>query len=54
MLNANLISERRYIQMKDNGVSEDWKTNVAAGLASMGAMASTTDKDKSIDPVNKS
>jgi hypothetical protein len=32
MLNANLISERRYIQMKDNGVSEDWKTNVAAGL----------------------
>jgi hypothetical protein len=53
MLNANLISERRYIQMKDNGVSEDWKTNVAAGLASMGAMASTTDKDKSIDPVNK-
>jgi hypothetical protein len=23
-------------------------------LASMGAMASTTDKDKSIDPVNKS
>lgn len=38
IVKANLLSEQRYLENKE-GLSEDWKTNVAAGLASVAAGA---------------
>lgn len=36
--NANLLSEQRYLTIKE-GLDEDWKTNLAAGLATAGGVA---------------
>lgn len=38
IVKANLLSEQRYLENKD-GLSEGWRTNVAAGLASLGGAA---------------
>lgn len=35
---ANLLSEQRYLTIKE-GLDEDWKTNLAAGLATAGGVA---------------
>lgn len=46
IIKANLLNEERYLNEK-NGINEGWKTNVAAGLASlaggMGANAQSQD-----------
>lgn len=36
--NANLLSEQRYLTIKE-GLDEDWKTNLAAGAASLAGAA---------------
>lgn len=36
--NANLLSEQRYLTIKE-GLDEDWKTNLAAGIATAGGVA---------------
>jgi hypothetical protein len=36
--NTNLLSEQRYLTIKE-GLDEDWKTNLAAGLATAGGVA---------------
>lgn len=46
---ANLLAEQRYIKTK-NLMSEDWKTNLAAGLATLSATAgSNAQSTKSLD-----
>lgn len=49
---ANLLSEQRYVETK-NLMSEDWKTNLAAGLATAGAGANAQ-TTKSVDPNQQS
>lgn len=41
IVNANLLSEQRYLTVKEGNetLSEDWKTNLAAGLATAGGVA---------------
>lgn len=51
---ANLLSEQRYVETK-NLMSEDWKTNLAAGLATAGAVAGgNAQTTKSVDPNQQS
>ena len=38
IVKANLLSEQRYLNNKE-GINEDWKTNLAAGIASLGGAA---------------
>lgn len=54
--NANLLSEQRYLTIKE-GLDEDWKTNLAAGAASLagaaGAQAQQAPKQAPTQQIDK-